>query len=166
MAWDHVPRAPLWTRAALQAIQTHGQGLVDVVPTDIGDFCPKYPRSGRADRAAFWSGMLSILAKMESTWQPGAEGGGGQWIGLLQIAPSTASAYGCRATTVSALKDGAANLSCAVRIASAQVMRDGVVMSDNGNWRGLARDWAPFRSTKKRVEMTEWIRSQAYCTVP
>ena len=163
MAWDHRPEAAKWTRSTLAAVRTHGAGLLDIIPSDIKAFCPAYPRASNADRASFWSGILSTLAKYESTWRPEASGGGGRWIGLTQISPQTARAFGCQARTVGALKDGSANLSCAVRIAAAQVGRDGALVSENGNWRGLARDWAPFRDETKRADMASWTRKQAYC---
>ena len=88
-------------------------------------------------------------------------GGGGKWIGLVQIAPGTARAFGCDATTASALKNGGANLACGVQIAAVQVARDGLV-AGNGT-KGLGRDWAPFRSAAKRADMAAWTRAQTYC---
>lgn len=163
MAWDHRPEAAEWTRATLAAIQNHGAGLLQTVPTDIDQYCPGYVSAEDNERAAFWAGMLSALAKHESTWRPEASGGGGRWIGLTQIDPRTARAFGCQATTAKALKDGAANLSCAVRIASKQVGRDRLIVTDGKNWRGLARDWAPFRNAEKRQEMANWTSRQTYC---
>lgn len=162
-AWDHRPEASNWTRATLRAIEKHGAVLPQTVPQDVAEFCPGYRQAGAAERSAFWVGMLSALAKHESTWRPEASGGGGRWIGLLQIAPGTARAFGCEAQSASALKNGAANLSCAVRIAAAQVARDGLLVSDGDNWRGLGRDWAPFRDPDKRAQMAGWTRSQPYC---
>ncbi|MFV2003300.1 MAG: transglycosylase SLT domain-containing protein [Paracoccaceae bacterium] len=163
MAWDHRPEAGQWTRATLAALQTDGAGLLKIVPRDIALFCPDYRNAGPADRAAFWSGMLSALAKFESTWRPEASGGGGRWIGLVQIDPRTARGYGCAAQSVGALKDGAANLACAVRIVAAQVGRDELLVSEAGNWRGMARDWAPFRDPAKRADMAAWTSRQSYC---
>ncbi len=163
MAWDHRPEAATWTRATLAALDDHGGALLASQPGDIARFCPAYAQASRADRAAFWSGLLSILAKYESTWRPEASGGGGAWIGLTQIDPRTARGYRCDATTSAALKNGAANLSCAVRIAAAQVGADQMLVSENGNWRGMARDWAPFRDSKKRQDMANWTRAQSYC---
>jgi hypothetical protein len=108
-------------------------------------------------------GLLSSLAKHESTWRPEAAGGGGQWFGLLQISPATARGYGCQARTAEALKDGSANLACAIRIMSVTVPRDGVVAA---NGRGIAADWGPFHQAKKREEMRTWVRSQPYCAAP
>ena len=113
------------------------------------------------ERRLFWTGLLSALAKHESTWQPQAAGGGGRWIGLLQIAPGTARAYGCEAQSAAALKDGAANLSCGIRIMSRTVTRDGVVGASGRG--GVAADWGPFSNSSKRAEMAAWTRSQPYC---
>jgi len=164
MRWDHRPESDRWTRATLAAVETHGVGLVSTVPADIDAWCPGYATASEADRAAFWAGLLSTLAKYESTWNPQASGGGGKWIGLTQIDPRTARWFGCAAQSAAELKDGAANLSCAVRIAAVQVAKDDALISNaSGKWRGVARDWAPFRSKAKRADMAAWTRSQAYC---
>ena len=42
--------------------------------------------------------------------------------------------------------------------------RDGAIVSDgSGGWRGIARDWAPMRSQKKRSDIADWTRAQDYC---
>jgi len=161
MRWDHRPEAPVWTQKTLLAVRSNDAVLAGTVPADIGTWCPAYADGSLADRRAFWSGILSALAKHESTWNPKASGGGGRWIGLTQIAPGTARAHGCDATSAGALKDGAANLSCAVEIAASQVGRDNMV-AGNGR-QGLGRDWAPFRSSEKRADMAAWTRAQTYC---
>ncbi len=159
--WSHQPRHMLWNRAALSALKTHGQPLVDMEPGDIADWCPRYPEAGPDQRRAFWVGFLSALAKHESTYKPQAVGGGGRWYGLLQILPATARGYGCNAGTGTALKNGAANLSCAVRIMAVTVPRDGVIYGRGG--RGVAADWGPMRSRAKRADMAGWLRRQNYC---
>ncbi|GAD55116.1 transglycosylase SLT domain-containing protein [Limimaricola cinnabarinus] len=160
MAWDHRPESAQWTDATLAALKAHGAPLLSQVPGDIATWCPGYAEASRDERAAFWAGMLSALAKHESTWNPGAVGGGGKWFGLVQIAPATARSYGCAAGSGSALKDGVSNLSCAVRIAARTVRRDGVV---SAGMRGLAADWGPFHSSRKRSDMANWTRNQSYC---
>ena len=154
--WDFRDDGALWTRAAMAAIRAHGNGLDAFVPADIDAWCPGYRTATRAERRAFWVGLFSALAYHESTWRPEAVGGGGQWYGLLQILPSTARLYRCRATTPAALKDPVENLSCSVRIASHQVQRRGSVA------RGML-DWGPFHSPSKRAQMAAWTREQAYC---
>ncbi len=161
MGWDHRPEAPEWTQKTLLAVASEDTELAASVPSDIGNWCPGYQTAGIEDRRAFWAGLMSAVAKHESTWNPVAAGGGGRWIGLMQISPQTAQHYGCEATSSSALKNGAANLSCAVEIAAAQVGRDDAVA---GNGRaGMGRDWAPFRNASKRAEMAAWTSAQPYC---
>lgn len=159
--WTHQPDHVLWNRAALSALKTHGQPLVDLVPDDIANWCPQYPRADADARRAFWVGFLSALAKYESTYKPGAVGGGGKWYGLLQILPATARGYECNVGTGAALKNGAANVSCAVRIMAVTVPRDGVIYGRGG--RGVAADWGPMRSSAKRADMAGWLRQQSYC---
>lgn len=161
MRWDHRPEAEEWTEASLAALQSHGATLPQIVPADIEAFCPGYEDASLDERRLFWTGLLSALAKHESTWRPEAAGGGGRWIGLLQIAPGTAEAYGCKAQSASALKNGAANLACGIRIMAQTVARDGVVGS-NGQG-GVAADWGPFTERSKRQEMAAWTQSQPYC---
>jgi hypothetical protein len=158
--WDFRPEGRQWTEASVAALASYGRPLVNIVPRDIEAWCPGYEDATEAERKAFWVGLLSSLAKHESTWRPEAAGGGGQWFGLLQISPATARHYGCEARTGEALKDGAANLACAIRIMSVTVPRDGVVAANGG---GIAADWGPFHQATKREEMRNWVRSQPYC---
>ncbi|WP_095589963.1 transglycosylase SLT domain-containing protein [Actibacterium ureilyticum] len=160
MRWDHKPQAELWTRASMRALSTHGAVLAQTVPADINAWCPGYANAEPADRRAFWTGLLSALAKHESTWNPQAVGGGGRWFGLVQISPATARGYGCQARTGEDLQKGPANLSCAIRIWSRTVTRDGVVARGGG---GVAADWGPFAVASKRKEMAGWTRKQPYC---
>jgi hypothetical protein len=161
MRWDHKAEGPVWTGSTLAAVAAEDAKLAEFVPADIATWCPGYADASLAERRAFWVGLLSALAKHESTWNPRASGGGGRWIGLTQIAPSTARHYGCAARTTSALKDGAANLACAVEIMAENVASDGMV-AGNGT-RGIGRDWAPLRSSTKRADMIAWVSQQSYC---
>jgi hypothetical protein len=161
MRWDHRPEAIVWTTKALQTVERNDAALTDLVPQDIDTWCPGYRDADVEDRRAFWVGLFSALAKHESTWNPRASGGGGAWVGLVQIDPRTARGYGCAAQTAEALKDGAANLACAIRIASVQVPKDNMV-AGNGR-QGVGRDWGPMRSSEKRAEMAAWTRAQSWC---
>ncbi|MBM2577517.1 transglycosylase SLT domain-containing protein [Jannaschia sp. Os4] len=160
LRWDHVRGSSRWTRAIMRAIDSHGQKLTQTVPDDIDAWCPAYPDASEWERKAFWAGLLSTLAKHESTYDPRAVGGGGLWYGLVQILPATARGYGCQARTGDALKDGVLNMSCAVRILNVTIPRDNVVAR---NWRGVAADWGPFHSRRKREDMRRWISSQPFC---
>lgn len=161
MRWDHRPEADVWTQRSLVAAAHLDEELAETVPADIETWCPGYEDASIEDRRAFWVGIFSALAKHESTWNPKASGGGGAWIGLTQISPATARQYGCEARTTAQLKDGAANLACALRIGAAQVDRDNLVVGNGA--RGLGRDWAPFRSAAKRADIAAWTSSQEYC---
>lgn len=161
MQWDHHPEGEEWTESTLIALSTKDALLSELVPADIDTWCPAYPEAPIEARRAFWAGLLSTVAKYESTWNPKASGGGGRWIGLMQISPRSAVNYGCEATSVGALKDGDSNLECAVEIMSEQVAKDGLV-AGGGN-RGIGRDWAPLRSSEKRAAMASWTREQPYC---
>ncbi len=163
MRWDGKPGAKAWTRSSLNAMKGHGAPLTRMVPADIDGWCPAYRTAGPDQRGAFWVGMMSALAKHESTYRPGAVGGGGKWYGLLQILPATARGYGCKARSGAALKDGSANLSCAIRIMAKTVPRDGVIATKSGRWRGVAADWGPMRVSSKRNDMKAWVRKQSYC---
>lgn len=164
--WQHMEGHTLWTRAALSALKEHGSPLVEMVPRDIAEWCPAYPGNDDAQRRAFWVGYMSALAKHESTYKPWAVGGGGKWYGLLQILPATARGYDCNAGTGEALKSGAANLSCAVRIMAHTVKRDGVIHGRDSRWRGVAADWGPMRSPTKRRDIANWLKRQNYCKLP
>jgi hypothetical protein len=161
MQWDFHPEGSEWTESALVALSTKDRVLSERVPADIETWCPGYAEASMDARRAFWAGLLSAVARYESTWSETASGGGGRWIGLMQISPRSAATYGCEATSVGALKDGEANLECAVEIMSTQVAKDGLV-AGGGN-RGIGRDWAPLRSTEKRSAMSAWTRAQPYC---
>ena len=165
MRWKHRPESKVWTSSAMAALGAHGAALANTVPRDITAWCPGYKSADLAQRRTFWVGFLSALAKHESTYRADAVGGGGQWYGLLQILPATARGYGCRARSGSALKDGAANLSCAIRILATTVPRDQAIAIKDSRWRGVAADWGPMRSEKKRTDMAVWLRGQSYCAI-
>ncbi len=158
MRWDHRPEASQWTTSTLMAVAARDDVLASRVPGDIAAWCPGYAKAPLQDRRAFWVGLLSAVAKYESSWNPRASGGGGRYLGLMQISPGTASNHGCNS---GGLKDGSANLACAVKIVATQVGRDGVV-AGRGN-RGIGRDWGPFKSASKRAEMAAWTSKQGYC---
>lgn len=160
LRWDHVRGSGRWTRAAMRALESHGDRLIETVPRDIDEWCPAYPEASEWDRKAFWAGLLSTLSKHESTYRQTAVGGDGLWYGLVQILPATARGYGCEARSGEALKDGELNMSCAVRILNRTVPRDGVV---SRGMRGVAADWGPFHSSRKREDMRHWLSEQPFC---
>lgn len=161
--WDHRPAGRIWTRAAISALKSHGKPILQTVPRDIADWCPAYPDASPDQRAAFWAGFMSALAKHESTYRQAAVGGNGRWYGLLQILPATARGYKCAAPSREGLKHGPSNLSCAVRILTVVMPRDKVMAHKDKRWRGVAADWGPMRISSKRKDISAWTRSQNYC---
>ncbi len=161
MRWDAREEAAEWTKSTLAVLEAKDALLAATVPADITQWCPGYEEASLADRRAFWAGLLSAIAKYESGWNPDAIGGGGRYVGLMQISQKSARHHGCEADDSAELKDGAANLSCAVTIIAEQVGRDALVAGE-GN-RGVARDWGPMQSQEKRSEMAAWTASQEYC---
>lgn len=158
--WDGNPRRRDWTRAVLDGLRSHASVLPAIVPKDIARYCPAYPTAGREQREAFWVGIISALAWHESTHRPEAVGGGDLWYGLTQIYPDTARRYQCKARTGDELKHPEDNLSCALRIMAVTVPRDRVI---SARMKGLAADWGPFHSSRKRTDMMNWTRQQSYC---
>ncbi|MDO5528598.1 MAG: transglycosylase SLT domain-containing protein [Paracoccus sp. (in: a-proteobacteria)] len=159
MRWDSRRGSDAWTEATLRALDAHGATIISRVPSDIATYCPGYASQPLEGRRAFWAGLMSAVARHESTYNPAARGGGGKWLGLMQIAPATWRHYGCSGE----IMNGADNMSCAVRIMTRQVGRDNAVVGGRGAWRGVARDWAPFRSASKREDIAGWTRQQSYC---
>jgi hypothetical protein len=161
MAWDHRPEAAHWTISTMSAVAAEDPVLAARIPADIDTWCPGYETASLGERRAFWTGLISAVAKYESSWNPRAAGGGGAYIGLMQISPRSAQNYGCDANTVSELKDGAANLQCAVEMVAYHVASDAMVAG--GGSKGIGRDWMPLRDAGKRKAMAAWTREQAYC---
>lgn len=161
--WEHRRNGELWTRVALSAVTTHGAALLESVPEDIADWCPAYAENEKAERAAFWAGLLSTLSRYESTWNPKAVGGNGQWFGLMQIYPKTAEFRSCRARSADSLRHGPSNLNCAIRIMAATVPRDNAISVRDERWRGVAADWAPIRNDRMRRDMQRYTKRQTYC---
>lgn len=161
MRWDHRPEAADWTQATLLAVSARDDVLASQVPADIAEFCPGYAKASMPERRAFWAGLLSAVAKYESSWNPKAAGGGGRYLGIMQLSPRTAAQHGCEAQSAAGLKDGAANLQCAVKVMAHAVGSDGVV-AGNGR-QGIGRDWMPLRKSKERSEIAAWTSAQSYC---
>ncbi|AGT07954.1 transglycosylase SLT domain-containing protein [Paracoccus aminophilus] len=156
MRWGNRAGSDDWTRAALRTLESEGVTLLSSVPSDVKTYCPGYASLNREDRKHFWVGLLSSVAKHESGYNPTAKGGGGRYLGLMQISQSTARHYNCKGNML----NGSDNMACAVKIAARNVGRDGAIAAGQ---RGVARDWMPLRSTSKRSDIAAWTSQQAYC---
>jgi hypothetical protein len=161
MAWDHRPEAAHWTISTMSAVAAEDPVLAARIPADIDTWCPGYEQASVGERRAFWTGLISAVARYESSWNPRAAGGGGRYIGLMQISPTSAANYGCDADSAAELKDGSANLQCAVEMVAYHVASDDMV-AGSGN-KGIGRDWMPLRDSSKRKALAAWTREQPYC---
>ncbi len=163
MQWDVRPEAKTWTGKTLVALAHEDDALAGSVPADIDQWCPGYENASLQERRAFWAGLMSAVARYESSWNPQAAGGGGRYIGVMQISPRTADLHGCEADTTAELKDGAGNLACAAKIVANAVESDGVVAGSGRQ--GAGRDWMPIRDAGKRAAMSAWTSAQPYCAI-
>ena len=161
MRWDSAAEAAEWTAEALAQVAEHDAELTHLIPKDIEVYCPGYAKASTEDRRAFWVSIISATAKYESGFNAKAVGLHGRYVGLMQISLATARHSGCDATTTASLKDGNANLSCAIDIVAPRVAADGMVAGD-GN-KGIARDWGPWAKARTRASIANWTRAQVYC---
>ena len=157
--WEHRPESDVWNAAMMQALLSDGRAMLEQTPDDAETWCPGFEGATPRQRAAFYVAFFSGLARFESTWNPRASGGGGRYRGLLQISPRTAQYHDCFLPE-DGLFNGAANLACAVRIATAAVTRDGVIAQGR---RGIAADWPPMRDPAKRNEVADFTRALPQC---
>jgi hypothetical protein len=160
LRWDGHSQDMDWTLATMAALRGPGASLARTVPRDIADWCPGYEAAGTGQRRAFWAGLVSALAWHESTHR----GRGGRRRALVRAGADLAG-DGALSGLPGDLGRGApgrgpANLRCGLRIMGATVPRDGVV---SRGMRGVAADWGPFHSTRKREDMRQWLRAQDYC---
>lgn len=161
MRWDHAAEAVEWTAEALAQVAEHDAELTTLIPKDIEVYCPGYATASPEERRAFWVATLSATAKYESGFNAKALGLHGRYVGLMQISLATARHSGCEATTKARLKDGKANLSCAIDIVAPRVAADGMVAGDGD--KGIARDWGPWAKARTRASIAKWTRAQTYC---
>ena len=161
MRWDHTTSGAAWTAEALARVADHDAELTNLIPKDVETYCPGYAKASDEDRRAFWVAILSATAKYESGYNAKAMGLHGRYVGLMQISLATARRSGCEATTTASLKDGAANLSCAIDIIAPRVAEDGMLAGDGHS--GIARDWGPWAKASTRASIAKWTRTQAYC---
>lgn len=171
--WDSKPDGRAWTQMTLNSLGQHGAGLLGMVPSDIGSFCPAYSAADQDKRMAFWVGLISALAKWESNYKPetkftepnifDAQGNRVVSRGLLQISIESGRGYGCIIPQAEALHDPVVNLACTVRIMNRLITRDGLIGSTASPWKGAAAYWSPFRKADRRRDIRDWTKQQAYC---
>ena len=151
-----------WTEAMLQALDSEGVTLLSSMPADVMQYCPGYASQTRENRAAFWAGFLSSVARQQSGLNPQATGRGGL-MGLMQISSRNAQENSCGGSML----DGSDNLKCAVRIMARRVASDNAIHGGEDaprrGWRGAARDWISLRSPGRRAAVAAFTSRQSYC---
>ena len=173
VSWSYLPEGNAWTVITQDAIERYGQGLMSVVPDDIENFCPRYLDLTRGEKGDFWVHLISKLAYYESNYNTNEryaenflDRNGVPIIsrGLLQLSKESANGYGCKIQNPLELYNPQTNISCAVRILTRWVTRDGVIVKKVGqHWRGIARYWSPFRNNKKQREIKLYTSSLRMC---
>lgn len=157
--WQKVTHPVTWTRETLALIKANPI-LVKTVPADYQWYCPNYPNLQEEERAIVWMRLLSILAELESSYDPikTYHSVRVEWglfsTGLMMLSlPSSKHArFGCSMIkTQDDLFEWRKNLACAVRIMGSFVGEDKVIGGhsrtdeNSGRWMGLARYWEGFR---------------------
>ena len=172
-AWSATNRDGTWTRAAENAVAA--TSLPDQVPRDIRKFCARYSELRSDSRIMFWAGLLSAMAKYESSFNPETaftetlrDSHGNNVIsrGLLQISIESANQdrYACKAAAAKDLHDPVINLSCGAQILAAWVEADGAVTSTDGDIVGGARYWSVLRAPNPSLEKISAItRDFPFC---
>ncbi len=174
--WDAKPDGASWTALTLKAISDLGGDLLTTNVSDVADFCPGYPSmTSEADKTAFWVGLVSAMARLESghdpsvSYQENFKTSDGRWVisrGLLQLSQESANAYsGCTVpvTNEALLHDAEVNLRCGVIILSRWVGMDGQIADTQAPWRGGARYWSVLRAPAKIAAIKAYTRSMGVC---
>ncbi|HKX54403.1 MAG TPA: diguanylate cyclase [Nitrosospira sp.] len=177
-AWSKKNPDGSWTRTAEIAVAA--SSLPSLEPKDIGKFCPTYKRLPPKKRIKFWVGLLSAMARPESSFNPGAthkelfkEKSGKQGIsrGLLQISIESANqpGYRCGIKKAKDLHNPAIHLPCAVKILSTWVAADHVIATYKGDKknRGGGRYWAVLREKNGPLsEISNFTKNLSFCRHP
>lgn len=166
--WGLADGRDAWTAAALDEVRQSARALwrAGFTPADIEAFCPGYAKKGEADRQAFWVGLLSSMARWETSgYNPTTayrEANGELSIGLLQL--SVTDRPVCPWIDKATIRQAEPNVRCGIRILARDVGRDGLIAqgTDRTTARGAARYWGPMR-TAKRADVAAWTASQTYC---
>lgn len=178
-AWRQKNIDGSWSKLTEEAVKA--TSLPNAIPTDIDKFCPGYKSKGAADRAIFWTGLISIIARPESNFKPettytesftDAQGKKVISRGLLQISIESANQkrYSCAIAKAADLHDPKINLTCGVKILDALVKADNVIATYAGQKAiGGGRYWSTLREAsdpKKNhlPELTKFTRSLSVCT--
>ncbi len=158
--WEAVsPEGAAWTQHVLQELPVLGPEILDGVPADMADFCPRYPELTVDERSHVWAYLLSAMARYESNFSVSSaytenftDAAGDAVIsrGLLQISLESSQGYDCGFTSAEQLHDPFHNLSCGIRILNRWIGQDRRISGKvDGKWKGGSRYWAVLRDTRE-----------------
>lgn len=174
--WDERADGAQWTAFTRAALATDGRALRTAEPTDAAAYCPAYATLNEEEREAFWLGLVSSMARFESSFRPETsfqesfnDRTGKPVIsrGLLQLSHESAnsSLYRCGIQNSEELHDPRTNLTCAVRIITALVSKDDAIGTlQNGRWRGGSAYWSVLRTTSgSNTKIRAYTNRMAIC---
>lgn len=174
VAWSGVAGAADWTATLYDRVGA-ASALVEANPQDAARYCPGFAALDQTGRLAFYTGLVSIMAKYESGFDPEVrfqesfvDSSGRPVIsrGLLQLSIESADAYrGCDPGSAEALHDPDVNLTCAVAILNRLMARDQAIgVQLGGDWKGGAAYWSVLRSNHPRNdEIVSFTQSLPVC---
>ena len=158
-AWKLVNKDAEWTR--ISKITVKHTNLINLIPKDIDKFCPNYQNLNSDEKAKFWVGLISIVTKPESNFDPrqtytektifDKNGKNVVSRGLLQISQESANAYGCNIQQEKDLHKPEINLNCGAKILSKLVTKDQVIGTygpKTNKSTGGGRYWSVLRERK------------------
>lgn len=173
-AWRNVNADGSWTLAAESAVKA--TKLPKLAPKDITGFCPVYDQLDTDKRTRFWAGLLSAMAKPESGFKPNTKyvepdivDANNQNVvsrGLLQLSMESANqkAYGCGIQKAQDLHKVDVNLTCAARILSHWVEKDGIIAATSKPAVGGARYWSVLRAWRGHLaEISGFTKGMEFC---
>lgn len=164
--------------------------FIESPPSDVSSWCPKYKSINDEKKLDFWSTLLTIMAKYESSYKPAMSYDESQTdrnlqgvvsMGLLQISfkSSQAKPYlnrGCPIKENKDLIDPSKNLACGIAILGHLMKRDGCLSCSKKS--GAGAYWSVLRSPytvtnrttgrtmkigKKEVIKKELSKETSYC---
>jgi hypothetical protein len=146
--WDGEDDGPQWTRWLDEELRDHDEKLIDFIPADAAEFCPKWASLDRRGREQVWITLISAIAKYESSFDADASFDeppplSERSIGLLQLSLSDSRDFHCGFTTEAEIEDPRNNLDCGVRILAQLVLGDQVIGGGRSDDRlGAAAYWS------------------------
>jgi len=177
-AWQYNKTDLDFNNLSMNAVKLYGQELINFLPKDIKDYCPKYKSATKSQKIKFWATLISGLSYFESTHSPDVlykekfKNAQGRYVvsrGLLQISIVSSKGYQCNITDENQLHQPQVNLHCGVKILNKLIRKDSVIASkksklmSKNKWLGAAKYWSPFRDSKKLQIIQENTLRQPYC---